>query len=215
MVWTKRTKRTPNARKRTKTQYKRTSRYSSASRVNRQKDLHFFTRYSLATTVTGNAIFAPWSQGFTYALSQVPNVSEFANMFDRYKITYVKHYFTLMIDPSAQSASTASVPQIYYVRDYDDSTAITPTQMREHGKMRRLALSVGKTVGIGIRPAVLNEIYRSAISTTYEPKWNVWIDMATTDVPYYGLKVNVEDLTNTNYVLKHEVKFWFACKDIR
>jgi len=189
---------------------------SSAKFTNNVRDTHYFTRWSATTDVVGNAAYAPWTQAHTYTLAGLPASSEFSNLFDRYKITYVKHYFTLTVDPGAQAAGSAFIPTLFYVRDYDDSTPIaTMNDMRQHSKARRVVMRPGKVISIGIKPATLAETYRSAVQTTYSPQWGQWIDMATTDCPYFGLKTMIDNLTNTNYIVKHEVRMWFACKDTR
>lgn len=194
----------------------RASAVKLARTVNTRNELYHFTRWGATSAINGNAAYLPYSTGFAYNLNQLAGVADFTGLFDRYQITYVKHYFTLSVDVSAQSATTAVYPQLFYVRDYDDnSPLITMDEMRQHGKCRRVTLMPGKTVSIGLRPAILAMMYATAITTSYCPKWNQWVDMATPQVPYYGLKVMIDNLTNTNFSVKHEMKFWIKCKDTR
>lgn len=199
--------------------YKRrkvTTRRQPTTRTNIKRDLYAFKRRFFSGTITGNAAHIPYLEGKSVALSNLPSVSEYSNLFDRYMITYVKVYYHLKIDPSAQSASTASFPKLYYIRDYDDGTAsLSLNDMREHGKCTYRVMNPNRPVVFGLRPSTLTEKYRFPISTTYSPQWNQWIDMATTDVPHYGWKIGIDDLTNTNYKVDVEVVMWFKCKDTR
>jgi len=183
---------------------------------NIKKDLYAFKRRFFSGTISGNAAYNPYLQGLTVSLSNLPGFLEFANLFDRYMITYVKVYYHLKVDPSAQASAIATWPKLYYLRDYDDSAAPgTLDAMREHAKTTYRVMNPNKPVVFGFKPATLSETYRSPISTTYSPKWNQWIDMATTDVPHYGWKIGIDDLTNTNYKVDVEVVLWFKCKDTR
>jgi hypothetical protein len=184
--------------------------------VNIKKDVHYFKRSFIGATITGNVAYSPYTAGVFWTLGSLPNVSDFTNLFDRYMITYVKCFIHLKLDPSSQSATLATLPKLYYVRDYDDAT--TPSsinELREHSKCTYRVMNPNRPIVIGIKPATLALAYRSAVASTYSPKWKTWIDMATTDVPHYGLKLAIDDLTNTNYKVDFEYKIWFACKDTR
>lgn len=184
--------------------------------MNLKRDVHFFKRSFLDGTIVGNATYAPYLQGKSIVLNSIPNVSEFQNLFDRYMITYAKVYYHLKIDPSAQTASTATLPKLYVVKDYDDDNAPTSiNQLREHSKCRFYVMNPNRPVVIKLKPAISSSVYNTAITSTYSPKWKQWIDMASVVTPHYGWKIAIDDLTNTNYKVDVEVKLWFRCKDIR
>lgn len=192
----------------------RPRRYIS-TRQNIKNDVYAFKRRFLDGTIAGG-IVGPFLQGKTVSLSNLPAFTEFAALFDRYMITYVKVFYHLKIDPSAQSPGGSSFPKLYYIRDYDDSSSpANIDELRQHSKCTYRVMNPNKPVVFGFRPATLTEKYRSPISTTYSPQWNQWIDMATTDVPHYGYKVAIDDLTNANYKVDVEMCLWFKCKDTR
>lgn len=183
---------------------------------NLKNDVFQFKRRYLDGTIVGNAAYQPYIQGKSVSLNLVPGNSDFGNLFDRYMITYAKIYYHLKVDPSAQSASTATWPKLYYVRDYDDAgSAFTIDDLRQHGRCAYRVMNPNKPVVFGFKPATLSETYRSAISTAYAPKWRTWIDMNSNDVPHYGWKIAIDDLTNTNFKVDVEVVLWFKCKDTR
>lgn len=186
------------------------------SKVNVGQQLYYFTRRYAGTQIVGNAAYNPYLFGTSFDLNKLPNVSDFSNLFDRYMITYAKVSLYLKIDPSAQTATGATLPKVYMVRDYDDSA--TPTSLnalREHAKCKVRVLNANKPVTFGIRPATLALTLWNGVTPTGCPKWKQWIDMATLDVPHYGMKWAIDDLTNTNYKVDVEYQLWFRCKDVR
>lgn len=203
-------------RSRKKKVFRKPTRKPVTTSSNIKKDVYAFKRRYHDGTIPGNAVYAPYLQGLSTSLNRLPGISDFSNLFDRYMITYIKVYYHLKIDPSAQGGSSATFPKLFYVRDYDDASApLTLNEMREHSKCTYRVMNPNKPVVFGFRPSTLTEKYRSAISTTYSPQWNQWIDMAAPDVPHYGWKIGIDDLTNTNYKVDVEVVMWFKCKDTR
>lgn len=185
-------------------------------RTNISKDLYAFKRRFFSGTIVGNAAFAPYLEGKDLSFGQLPGFNEFGALFDRYMITYAKVYYHLRIDPSAQAAASATFPKLYYIRDYDDaSTPTSLNQLREHAKCTYRVMNPNRPVVFGFKPSSLALTYRNAVASTYSPRWNQWIDMATTDVPHYGWKIGIDQLTNTNYSVDVEVVLWFKCKDTR
>lgn len=177
---------------------------------------HRFVRNFDSGTISGNALYAPYLSGASFSLSQVPNASEFTSLFDMYKLTYVILKFYLTIDPSAQTATTATFPRIWLAADYDDATApSTLDDLRQHARVRDTVLTPNRPVIFKVRPAIASTIYQTGVSSTYGPRWNAWIDCQNSSTPWYGLKWGLDDFTNTNYRLKIEGKMYFACKDVR
>lgn len=215
----KRRRSMPTSRRVKRRMGRRPNRAKTARITNVKKSLYFFTRRWSSPQIAGGPTLNPLLVGTSFKLSDLPGVSDFENLFDRYMITYCKMFVYLKIDPSAQTSATATFPKIYMVRDYDD-TAITPgnlNTLREHSNCIVRVLNPNRPVSIGVRPAILALNFLTATTTTKTPSWNRWIDINDTgkDVPHYGLKWAVDDLTNTNYKLDVEYQYWFRCKDVR
>jgi len=193
---------------------------AKARKVNVGQQVHFFKRYYAGPTIAGGPTLNPLLSSTYFSLNQIPNSSDFVNLFQRYMITYAKVNFYLKIDPSAQAAATAIYPKLYLVRDYTDTT--TPTSLnalRENGKVRIRVLNPNRPVTIGLRPAMLNIVNKLGGTQSYSPMWKQWMEMGTvaaplTDVPYFGLKWGVDDFTNTNYKIDIECTLYFRCKDV-
>jgi len=166
--------------------------------------------------LAGNATFNPLLVGNSFTFSTLPNANEFGVLFDQYKITSVKLRFYLAIDPAAQTAATAVYPRMWWTTDNDDDGVPTSIdQLREHSDVKTEILHPDRPIEVFLKPSVLATVYRSAVSSSYVPKWGQWIDMAAQNVPHYGLKYAVDNFTNTNYVLRVEGQMWFQCRGLR
>lgn len=199
-----------------KTRWSSKKRLSIARSVNVRKDVHYFTRSFAQSVISGNVVNAPWVGAYSFSLSQLPGLTDFTTLFDRYKITHVQLKFYLKQDPSAQAAASAIYPKLYSVKDYDDATSpANVDELRQHSKCRIAVLHPNRPVTLNVKPAVLAQAYRGVSTVTYSPQWKTWIDMAQTDVPHYGLKLAIDDLTVTTYQVLVEGKMWFQCKDVR
>lgn len=179
------------------------------------RQVHKFIRGYEALNLSGNVAYNPYQNSFTTSLAQVTNSSELTALYDQYKITYVKYLFYLEVDPSAQTASTAIWPKLYVVRDQDDSTPMTMNEARERSNLMIRVLNPNKPVVVGYKPNILNTVFYNGVTNGYTPAWNQWLDVANANVPYYGIKFNIQDFTNTNYRLRVETRVWIACKNSR
>lgn len=179
------------------------------------QQIHRFRRNYQALTITGNVAYAPYQQSFDTRLSYLPNATEFSNLYDQFKITYVVHRFFLEVDPSAQTAATAIFPKLYYVRDQDSLGLLTLDEIRERSNCRIKVLTPQRPVIVKYKPNILQEVYRGTVTTTYSPKWNTWIDMSNTDASHYGLIWALDNLTNTNLKVNVQTTVYFACKNTR
>jgi len=208
-----------NKRKRSSTnQPRKRRRTMNISRPRMQRtisQIHRFRRTAKGFAVVGGAGLAPWL-GYTDAkLSYMPNASEFASLFDEYRLSHVQIKVYLRIDPSAQTAATASYPKLYSSIDHTDvTTPASLDELRERGNCRISVMNPNRPIVLNFKPSVLSETYRGAVTTTYTPKWRVWLPTTNLDVPHYGIKFGIDDLTNTNYKVDSEITYWFQTKNV-
>lgn len=208
-------------RKATKQLYRRKKRMTlrkrpaglSASTAARQ--IHSFVRGCPVNTITGSAGYLPYQSVLGATLDNVINHTEFTNLYDQFRINWVKAQFYLRIDPGAQSAAAASYPRLYWFRDYDDQSLVTVNDIRENSKGKRAILHPNRPVTIMFKPNVLSEIYRTAISTGYSPKFSQWIDCSVPNLVHYGIKYCIDDLTNTNYKVDLEITYGLSMRQSR
>lgn len=183
---------------------------------NVSSQVHSFARWFSATTIPGNVANAPWLGQVTYNLAQLPAATEFTNLYDQFMLTHVKMYVHLRRDPGAQTGAASTYPKLYVLRDYTDNT--TPAsldELRQSAKCQVKVLTPNKQLTFNLKPAVQVMAYRSTTTTAYMPAWRKWIDTAYSDTPHYGLKLGIDDLTNTNFTVEIQYKYWFKCRNTK
>lgn len=201
------------------------------------KGKHFFTRSFVESTAlvqsvgassidgdtghvcwyfSNNNIASPGSDGW-FSLQNVPNYTEFTNLFDSYKICGVSMKFMLSNNVSdiTNVGNTTGIPVLYTWTDVDDPTC--PTSINEGLQYRDCKARVmSRPIKVFFKPRCQTMLYQSAVSTAYTAK-RCYIDTADYDVPHYGIKWIVESpsVARNDYVigtLKVFMKFYFAFK---
>lgn len=185
---------------------------------NLRNSIYFFRRNTSFATINGDNLNNPISNSYIFRLNDLPNFSEFQNLFDQYRISYVQLKFYLRLDPGAFAATSAVYPRIYWAPDYDDSATLTMAEMRQHFRMKEAALHPNRPIVMGIRPATLGLTYVSGVPGSlysYAPKWKQWLDMGSPDIPHYCMKFNIQNMTDTNYRVDVEARYWIQCRGTR
>lgn len=198
-------------------------------RMNKMKrQVHTFKRTAYlgnaVASVTVAGIPTPIATAHQFNLNLLPGVSDFTNLFDQYKITGAKLTYTPalsegILSPLGASAATLGYSRVHSVIDYDDATVpASEDQLLEYGSHKSTAPF--KTHTRYIKPKILQEVYRSAISTSYAPRSNTYLDIAAPDVPHYGIKVwvsapNTPSGVQGSITYKVYVTLYFTCKNTR
>lgn len=192
--------------------------YKKAAKVNLKQQIHYFKR----STDLGNVLMDGSSplvpNPLSFRLNQLPAYQEFTDLFDQYKISFVKLRLRLNLSPDAQSATSAVYPRVLYVRDHDDLVVPASTQeLRQYGKCKTKVLSPNRDLIITLRPSTLNvsSINASAGTTYVSPQYNKWVDCAHPDVNHLGIKYAFENIANSNYIVNFQATFWLQCKSTR
>lgn len=198
----------------------------TVNKVRRQ--VHMFKRTAYIGTVTASISAAgtpsPVASAFAFSLSQVPNVSEFSSLFDQYKLTGVRMRITPALtqgisSPLFGTSAALGYSKVHTAIDYDDNTAPTSEdELLEYGSLK--STTAFKDHTRYIKPKLLQQVYRSALSTSYAPKSSVYLDMATSDVPHFGLKLwvsapNTPAGTAGSISYKIYQTMYFTCKNVR
>lgn len=180
--------------------------------------VHTFKRKCANTWIVGSGLLAPYLSTFPIdGISQLINGTEFTALYDQYMITGLEISFTLVIDPGAQAGNTSVFPRIFWARDQDDSTVPSDlNELRQYGNCKVAVLKPGEAVTMYCKPNVLAEIYRTGVSSTYNPVFDQWIDTSSgADARHYAFKVGIDNLTNTNYRVEIERTLYFKCRNTR
>lgn len=133
-----------------------------------------------------------------FALSDLPNSTDFTNLFDFYRICGVKLNFIFQANSNDTGATGAlSLPVLHYIMDLDDSIGFANENQaleKEGIKTRR----IDKPFTYYMKPRVSNEIYNNGITTAYAlGNKKQWIDCNSSGVAHFGLKAWISSGANT------------------
>lgn len=120
-----------------------------------------------------------------FKLSDVPDYTDFANLYDAYVIDMVKITYTL------ENNNPGNFPVLYWANDYDDAnTPLLSSTVTTHQGCQMHAFSeAGRSVTLKVRPRALLSTYQSGVTSAYSwAKEGTIIDMANPGVPHYGIK---------------------------
>jgi len=160
---------------------------------------HTFTRrcdYPNTTLLASTA--DNWKgQALSFKLNDLPNPTDFTNLFDSYRINWVKLTLTF------QGSSTAlydtyfnNMPLMFMAyTDYDDSNPPASSlagwqSVQEVAMAKRFTVSnKGRnTFTFYIKPRVAIETFRDGLTTGYSSVNNRWCDCQYDDIAHYGFK---------------------------
>jgi len=126
--------------------------------------------------------------GFT--LNSWSQYTQFAAVFDQYRIEEVQVVFRPMFTANQVSGSTTFyIPTLYVVADYDDSTSLTTAAAFE--SYTNCNMSVNETVAVRLTPHSAQAAYSGAF-TSYANKTYQWIDCSSPGVVHYGIKWGID-----------------------
>lgn len=176
-----------------------------ARRVLRQP-VQYFKRstYTQTFQVTSTAGFT--SNAVVFRLSDIPNSSEFIGLYDQYKINAVK----VQVIPRINSAEIAqAVSQVASVIDYDDS--VVPANMNTLVQYQNFKLTQGTKIHSRyLKPKI--SIPTTGAGTMVAK--SQWLDVATPDVPHYGIKYGFPQTPNAQ-TFDIKIDFYLAFKNVR
>jgi len=189
---------------------------------------HSFSRFTAAQTLDMTGTEQPLS--FEFSFDQLLTYSEFTSLFDKYRLDKVVVYIQMInnpdsiirtnLDPTSSSPWQNSnwYPKLWYINDHDDSSTTTIAAIKERVGVKCCVLKPNMVKKITVKPAVAVQVYRTATTTGYGPKWGQFIDMANVNVPHYGLKTVIDPLgldPNGTFSFRYECRYYFTCKDVQ
>lgn len=196
----------------------------------RSLNTHRFSRYantSPSVVSIGDGTITQFNNNHTFTLGSLVNASEFQQLFDQYRIDKVIVTYQLITNPDANNYTNSAAlvnqsnwyPTVWYCPDYDDSAATNISEMKERIGVKNRILYPNRKLYFVVRPKVLVQTYRTAVSTGYAPK-SLFIDMTNMDIPHYGLKTVIDfagiaPASAQKYQILQEFKYFFTCKNVR
>lgn len=172
--------RKPFTRYRRRRSYKRRSRIKGRRRTSLTEFPHTFKRCFNAAEITETT----GAFNFVYSIGQLPNLTEFSNLFDQYQITGVKLTFIPNYTSSGiTTADTNQVPQMYVAHDKDGGGPVTETDFLQRGIKPR---SITRPWSTFVRPTTLKATFGPIANNYTTGHRRQWLDMSITDTPHYG-----------------------------
>jgi len=210
--------RRPRRLLRRKTSY-RSVRRTRVRRTTRGSKIHNFKRTFIdAPFNIGPG--APTAEGRDFRLNQLPNYSEFTELFDQYRICGVK----ITLKPGNDNSGLRQSSQLpvntfsfWSVIDRNDITAPTSVnEMLEYQNVKRHNLIRG--MKHYFCPNILTDT-GATIYATNTPKYKQWIDTTLDDVPHLGLKLwsdAMGDLAaGQTFSMEAYVTLYIQCKNVK
>lgn len=158
----------------------------------RQRVYTFQRTYTIATLAaasTGNTVNA-----FNFTLSALPNSSEFTSLFDQYRILEAVVQFTPYCNQATFVSAGVSPGFIATVFDYDDSNlpgSFTDLQQYD-SYQRNLCTEPFRRI---LRPRIAVGAYSGTFTSFANMPSKTWIDAASPNVQYYGIKSVIQNNT--------------------
>lgn len=163
-----------------------------------------------------------------FSLSQCLQVGHYTALFEYYKINKVVVEFRYkgVSTPAYTTINGTGItaneivnevnPVLYFKIDHNDINSDTLATMKESMRTREHQFTNSRpTFTITLKPAIQTEAYKSAIATTYMPRWGQWLSTSDDTVPHYGLKCYaVAGLASSTFQGSIEVntKIYFSVK---
>lgn len=162
----------------------------------------------------------------TFTLSQLPNATEFTQLYDQYKITGIKFEIipTYNVNAVAQvTDDTASnlylIPTVHTVLDFDDHQA--PANLEELMQYQNLKTTRGNVIHKRYWKPKAIAVLQNTTGTPLEfarGLSNEWIDCGNPNVLHYGLKWAIMPHTSApDTIVKYDVKvtYYMIFKNVR
>lgn len=149
---------------------------------------------------------------FPFALSLLPNYSEFATLFDRYRIRKVDVRMTL--DQLSTGSGVTRYPTVWaYMDDDDASIPTSKSTVLERQSVRPFTYTEAATVySVSLQPRWLLD---GTNKQSLAPR-DMWIDMTTPSVSHYGLKLWIDNYNTTSGgYIKCDAVIHFECACVR
>lgn len=183
---------------------------------NPTQKVYYFSRYaSLGTIVAATA--ANQYGGSVFSLDQVPNYTDFTNLYDFFKIKAIKISFIPLSNVTLGSSSTNTYTnynnRIFTVIDYND--AGTPTSIDELREYSNCKWSPNNK--IHKRYFSPNPLADATDDSTISLQYKPWVPTTNYNLDYYAIKWAIENTDSGPTVPKYkiEAKFYMAFKSPR
>lgn len=171
---------------------------------------HYFRRTATLTPLTA----ASTNAEIVFKFIDIPNETEFTNLFDQYMITKIVLKF--MPEQNVSDVTNGIGARVPTIRCASDPDGGSGTSFEALGEMKHVDLYLNRPRTYTIyNPSVATSVYESAIATAYGPKKKRWIDLSYVEVPHYSWKYALYNTPTTNWTCPIFATYYFKCKGVR
>lgn len=162
----------------------------------------------------------------SFRLADLPNYAEFTNLFQFYRIKWIKLEFVPNMSPAVQYALAVNGPtsawgatDILYAKRHADDNQRTFNELLQIQSVKRRKLSERFTTWL--KPAVATGNYQSTSTWGYSPKLSPWVNADYSSTPHYGIvfQSNPNEPSSqyipANYILNMYATYYIDFKGIR
>lgn len=175
--------------------------------------VHHFKRTfqgsGISAAAAGNVLGA-----LTFKFNQIPNYTEFTNLFDEYRINMIKVEFVPNFTGSDVNPATTAVavPNFHTVIDHD--SAASPANLDELLQYPNYKRTRGQSIHKRIwRPTVTLDVEGTVSASA---KFKQWINCALPALDHYGIKYFVDQVTGGNICTwRTYTTLYFSCRGVR
>nr|WAE42286.1 MAG: capsid protein [Cressdnaviricota sp.] len=164
---------------------------------------------TIANTAAGNAVF-------TFRLSDMPDVSDFTNLFQRYKINAVKIEFMSPFNVALTQTFATGIGLflLYGVIDRNSTTALATTAQAEEYQSLKIWKS-NQNHQVYFKPSLPMTVTDIAANSFVEIQKPRWISTLETGIEHLGFKLITDNNGSGNsYVLTPRLTYYMSFKDV-
>lgn len=174
---------------------------------------HFKRTFTLASVLSSNV--GPVFAGYTFNINQLPNATEFTNLFDLYRINKIVVKFVPNHNSSDVGVLAQAIPNFHSCLDYTDATA--PASLNAMYEYQNWRMSRGIAVHKRVfSPASLDFVNATAGANAGNPTWKQWISTSAPTIEHYALKIGIEQSTALGDVYwTPYVTMYLSCKSVK
>ena len=165
----------------------------------------------------------------SFSLADIYNSTAYQKLFEYYKLNkvvitlrykadgQVRQDSVVTTSPGTQSVNEVN-PLVWFKVDHNDINPDTLDIMKASMRTKEMQFTNNNPkMTIVLKPAILEEAYKSTIASTYVPKWGQWLTTQDPSVPHYGIKMYATAsgaaATNLYGSILVQRTYYFTCKN--
>lgn len=177
----------------------------------RNQLVHRFVRSQFYSGAISGSTVVDTFGAYYFRLADLPNSSDFTNLFDQYRIDKVTIRFMPRAN-SSEAGTNQGMVKLFITLDRDDIT--TPTSISEMLQNDTCKVSPStRIVSRTLKPKFAQEVFQSAVSTGYGAR-SGWLDCSNNLVQHYGVKWGLQQLPSGSQTYDVHIKYHLSFKNV-